>query len=355
MGADWKEISSLKGKDFLADPPEPNLSWRDRHTPAKQQPLVLEAIAQAITNRDVFELEYQEVRKDGGKGWAYSRAIAFLDQQGGISEWLRMASDIAGRREAQTASAVTDIRHDVTMEVMMTNVEIVSRRILIVDDNIDAADSLSLLLSECGHLVATNYDGSSAIERTLAFNPEVIFLDLGMPGMDGFETVRRIRRLPGAREIFIVALTGWGQDRDRLRTREAGFDHHLLKPVPFSEIQKLVSDAEFLVNRSLEMDCEVSFDGSNQVDEASSAKVIQPMRAMSDAEGCQYSKLAHDLANSFFGIRMAVEVLKRLEISESTVRDKANRIVDSIGNDCQKGEEVTRAIRELLSGQSNEG
>ena len=79
------------------------------------------------------------------------------------------------------------------------------------------------------------------------------------------------------------------------------------------------------------------------------------MRAMSEAEGRQYSKLAHDLANSFFGIRMAVEVLKRLEISESTVRDKANRIVDSIGNDCQKGEEVTRAIRELLSGQPNEG
>ncbi|MFN9594479.1 MAG: PAS domain-containing protein [Pirellulaceae bacterium] len=136
----------MKGKDFLADPPEPNLSWRDRCTPANQQPLVPKAIAQAITNRDFFELEYQVVGKDGSIGWAHFRAIAILDQQGGISEWLGMASDIAGRREAQTASAVTNIRHDVTMEVMMTTVEIVSRRILIVDDNIDAADSLSLLL-----------------------------------------------------------------------------------------------------------------------------------------------------------------------------------------------------------------
>jgi CheY-like chemotaxis protein len=241
------------------------------------------------------------------------------------------------------------------MEVVMTNVETASRRILIVDDNVDAADSLALLLSESGHLVATSYEGSSAIERTLTFNPDVIFLDLGMPGMDGFETVSRIRRLPGARKIFIVALTAWGQDRDRLRTREAGFDHHLVKPVPFSEIQKIVSDAEFLVSQRVEVDSGDLFDSFKKVDEASSATAIQPMRVKSEAEGQQYAKIAHDLANSFFGIRMAVEVLKRLEISESAVRDKADRIADSIGNDCQKGEEATRAIREFLSGESTQG
>jgi PAS domain S-box-containing protein len=105
------------------------------------------------------------------------------------------------------------------------------QRILVVDDNRDGADSLSMILSMKGHSVETAYDGPSAVAQAATFAPHVVFLDLGMPGMDGFEAARRIRALPVGATMTLIALTGWGQDRDRNLTREAGFDAHLVKPI----------------------------------------------------------------------------------------------------------------------------
>jgi PAS domain S-box-containing protein len=106
-----------------------------------------------------------------------------------------------------------------------------SRRVLVVDDNRNAAEMLVLLLETLGHEVAVAADGHEALERGEAFRPEVVFLDIGLPRLDGYETCRLIRQRDWGREIRIAAVTGWGQDEDRRRSEEAGFDDHLVKPV----------------------------------------------------------------------------------------------------------------------------
>jgi CheY-like chemotaxis protein len=103
-------------------------------------------------------------------------------------------------------------------------------RVLVVDDNHDAADSVGMLLRFLGAEVMIVHDGPSALEAMPGFRPCVVLLDLGMPGMGGLEVARRMRKDPRMREATLVALTGWGQQDDRLRTSEAGFDHHLVKP-----------------------------------------------------------------------------------------------------------------------------
>jgi PAS domain S-box-containing protein len=105
------------------------------------------------------------------------------------------------------------------------------RRVLVVDDNPDAADSFALLLRLAGQDVRTAYDGPSALARAEEFRPELVFLDIGMPGMDGYELARRLRAHPDLEGVGLVALTGWGQEEDRRRSQEAGFDRHLVKPV----------------------------------------------------------------------------------------------------------------------------
>jgi PAS domain S-box-containing protein len=114
------------------------------------------------------------------------------------------------------------------------------RRILVVDDNLDAAASLTSLLTMQGHDVQIAADGREALDRASTLHPDLIFLDLGMPRMDGFEAARRIRALPGGEDVLIVALTGWGQPADRQRSREAGFDQHLVKPVSFDTLTEIL-------------------------------------------------------------------------------------------------------------------
>ena len=117
------------------------------------------------------------------------------------------------------------------------------QRILIVDDNVDGADSLGRLLRLMGHETVTTYEGQSALSRAPDFAPEVIFLDLGMAGMDGFEVCRRLReQLPSTRPT-IVALTGWGREEDLARTRRAGFDAHLVKPVSRAALARVLETA----------------------------------------------------------------------------------------------------------------
>ena len=118
-----------------------------------------------------------------------------------------------------------------------------ARRVLVVDDNRDAAESLGLLLRHLGAEVRVACAGHEALEAFQAYDPAVVLLDLGMPGMDGYEVARRLRAHagPGGRRVPIVALTGWGQEDDRQRTREAGFDHHLIKPADIDSLRSLLS------------------------------------------------------------------------------------------------------------------
>jgi CheY-like chemotaxis protein len=115
------------------------------------------------------------------------------------------------------------------------------RRILVVDDNEDAATSLAMLLEQLGHEVITASDGQDGVTKAAAFRPHVVFLDLGMPKMDGVEAAKRLRTLPDGGQTILIALTGWGQHRDLQQTREAGFDHHLLKPIEPHSLAQLFS------------------------------------------------------------------------------------------------------------------
>lgn len=118
---------------------------------------------------------------------------------------------------------------------------IATRRILVVDDNPDIADSLAMLLKQLGAEVAIANGGPSALETLPIFRPSVVLLDIGMPGMDGFEVARRIRQQPGGRDIVLIALTGWGQEQDRRQSRDAGIDHHLVKPVDLELLKELLA------------------------------------------------------------------------------------------------------------------
>ena len=118
--------------------------------------------------------------------------------------------------------------------------DIVRKRIIVVDDNDDQVHSLALLLSLMGHTVSHAANGPEAIEQARDFGPDLMLIDIGMPGMDGYEVARRLRQQPETRNVRLVAQTGWGGDVDRERSREAGFDAHLVKPVTPATLEELL-------------------------------------------------------------------------------------------------------------------
>ena len=122
------------------------------------------------------------------------------------------------------------------------------RHILVVDDNRDSATSTAMMLGLMGNEVRTAHDGLEAVEVAEAFRPEVILMDVGMPRLNGYEATRRIREKPWGRSVIIIALTGWGQDRDKAQSKEAGCDGHLVKPVNLPDLEKLL--AEFASSRA---------------------------------------------------------------------------------------------------------
>jgi CheY-like chemotaxis protein len=116
------------------------------------------------------------------------------------------------------------------------------RRILIVDDSRDAATSLAILLKLTGNETHTAFDGLKAVEAAATLRPEVVFLDIGLPSLNGYEVCRRIRGQPGGKGMLVVALTGWGQEEDRKKCRDAGFDSHLVKPIQLPALTKLLAN-----------------------------------------------------------------------------------------------------------------
>jgi len=115
------------------------------------------------------------------------------------------------------------------------------RRVLIVDDNRDSADSLAMLMQITGNKTYMAHDGVEAVEAVEKYRPEVVLLDIGLPGMDGHEVCRRVREQPWGKDIIVIALTGWGQEDDRRKSEEAGFDGHLVKPVDYDKLLELLA------------------------------------------------------------------------------------------------------------------
>jgi CheY-like chemotaxis protein len=115
-------------------------------------------------------------------------------------------------------------------------------RVLVVDDNVDAADALAELLRLSGHDVRLAYDGPSAVEAALTFHPAAVVLDLGLPGLNGFEVARHLREHPKTRDAMLIAVSGYGQEEDRRRSKEAGFEKHFVKPLDFQVLSETLLD-----------------------------------------------------------------------------------------------------------------
>jgi CheY-like chemotaxis protein len=113
-------------------------------------------------------------------------------------------------------------------------------KVLVVDDNADAARGVAMLLRMSGYEARTAHDGPSSLQLALEYRPRVVLLDIGLPGVDGYEVARWIRQEPTLKDVILVALTGYGQESDRRRTRDAGFDHHLVKPADFAKIKQIL-------------------------------------------------------------------------------------------------------------------
>ncbi|HZI84315.1 MAG TPA: ATP-binding protein, partial [Casimicrobiaceae bacterium] len=175
-----------------------------------------------------------------GLGIGLTLARRLVEQHGGS---LTAASEGVGKGSQFTVRLAATDHEPIVAPVAASPMIAPSQRILIVDDNRDAADSLGTLLQMLGAEVRVVHDGNAALDAFGSFRPRVTLLDLGMPGMDGYEVARRIRARPDARGATLIALTGWGQERDRHRTAEAGFDGHLTKPVDIDMVAAALAAA----------------------------------------------------------------------------------------------------------------
>ncbi|HEY2909428.1 MAG TPA: ATP-binding protein, partial [Gemmataceae bacterium] len=118
------------------------------------------------------------------------------------------------------------------------------RRILVVDDNLDSAASMAMMLTMTGNEVRTAHDGLEAVAAARDFHPQAVLMDVGMPRLNGYEAARRIRELPDGQSVIIIALTGWGQEADKVLSKEAGCNGHLVKPVSLADLEKVLAEAE---------------------------------------------------------------------------------------------------------------
>jgi PAS domain S-box-containing protein len=178
-------------------------------------------------------------RAQGGLGIGLTLAKELVEMHGGTIE-ARSAGPGCGTE--MTVRLPLAVEQQAGRERVSSSTGEISRawRILVVDDNEDSADSLSTLLRMRGHDIHTAHDGPEALEAAEQFRPELVLLDIGLPRMNGLEVCRRIREQAWGKTMIVVALTGWGQEEDRIKSKEAGFDHHLVKPVQLAELTRLI-------------------------------------------------------------------------------------------------------------------
>ncbi|ARU06936.1 hybrid sensor histidine kinase/response regulator [Comamonas serinivorans] len=177
-------------------------------------------------------------RAQGGLGIGLMLVKRLVEMHGGT---VRVHSEGLGRGSEFIVNLPLADAHEGAPLALDASTAVASRRILVVDDNQDAAQSLASLLTLEGHEARMAYDGAQALEIGHRMRPDVVLMDIGMPGMSGHEVCRRIRRLDWGRHVTLIALTGWGQDEDRRQSEQAGFDAHLVKPVNLAALQALLA------------------------------------------------------------------------------------------------------------------
>ena len=168
------------------------------------------------------------------------------------SDGLGKGSEFVVRLPRRTLEPATAARHVEPASAPELAMATAARRILVADDNRDSLDTLAELLQLGGHEIHKAVDGVQALEAATRVRPDLVLLDIGMPGMDGYEVARRIRSQPWGREATLVALTGWGQENDRKRSREAGFDSHCIKPLDLQRLSILLASLPAAGNSSVE-------------------------------------------------------------------------------------------------------
>ena len=181
----------------------------------------------------VFELfvqaDHSLARSQGGLGIGLTVVKRIVEMHGGsvtaASAGIGQGCEFVVRLPVSTAIAAAD-----RAPLGLKKDRSTARRILVVDDNVDAATTISSLLKAWGHQVQTAFNGPSALELVQSFRPEIVLLDIGLPGMSGYDVARRLRADPASHGIVIAAITGYGQESDRTKSFEAGFDYHLTKP-----------------------------------------------------------------------------------------------------------------------------
>jgi CheY-like chemotaxis protein len=178
-------------------------------------------------------------RAAGGLGLGLALVKRLVELHGGTvqarSEGAGRGSEFIVRLPASVGGEVSDSRRVVT--------RVARRRVLIIEDQPDAREALRSVLELDGHLVEEAADGEEGLQRLLAWRPDIAFVDLGLPRLDGYGIARAVREMPGGGRLFLVALTGYGQREDRRRVVEAGFDLHLVKPVEYEQLLRALADA----------------------------------------------------------------------------------------------------------------
>jgi CheY-like chemotaxis protein/anti-sigma regulatory factor (Ser/Thr protein kinase) len=205
--------------------------------------------AQALTR--IFDLfaqaEVGVAQIKAGLGIGLSLTKQFLEMHGGTvcaySEGLGHGSEFVMTfpRDAAAKPERTNVPQLLRPIAALSRTP--STRVLIVDDNRDAADMLLGLFRSHGYMAATAYNGENAIREAARFGPDVIVMDLAMPGVDGYEAARRIRQSPGGKSVLLIALTGWGQEGTRRKALEAGFDFHAVKPVDIDVLKNYITQS----------------------------------------------------------------------------------------------------------------
>jgi PAS domain S-box-containing protein len=197
---------------------------------AEQVPRLFEMFAQVDTSLE---------RSRDGLGIGLTLVKALVEMHGGAVE---VHSDGLGRGSEFTVRLpmIVETSRPVSRATFSEPIPAVSRRILIVDDNEDGAEFLAVLLQLSGHETRKAHDGLEAIEAAERFQPDAVLLDIGLPRLNGYEVCRRIREKTWGKDLVLVALTGWGQEEDLRRSKEAGFDAHMVKPVDHDALMKLL-------------------------------------------------------------------------------------------------------------------